>query len=99
MKVLERLLLPELNSLPFSPTQHGFRTGHSCTTALLPLVTQAAQGFNKTKPERTTTMAIDLSKAFDMVNHTKLLSSLSSTNLNHNILRWLNAYRQGRVAC
>ena len=66
---------------------------------MLPLVTQAAQGFNKTKPERTTTMVIGLSKAFDMVNHTKLLSSLSSTNLNHNTLRWLNAYRQGRVAC
>ena len=44
-------------------------------------------------------MAIDLSKAFDMVNHTKLISALSSTNLNHNTLRWLNAYLRGRVAC
>ena len=35
-KVLERLLLPELNTLPISPTQHGFRRNRSTTTALLP---------------------------------------------------------------
>ena len=97
-KVFERLLLPQLNSLPLSPIQHGFRAAHSTTTALLPLVNQVAQGFNKTRPERTTTMAIDLSKAFDMVNHTKLLSALNSSNLPHNTLRWLSAYLKGRVA-
>ena len=32
-------------------------------------------------------MAIDLSKAFDMVNHTKLIAALNNTHLNHNILR------------
>ena len=97
-KVFERLLLPELNSLPLSPIQHGFRAARSTTTALLPLVTQIAQGFNKTKPDRTTTMAIDLSKAFDMVNHTKLLAALNSSDLRHNTLRWLSAYLKGRVA-
>ena len=37
VKIFERLLLPELNNLPLSPTQHGFRSNHSTTTALLPL--------------------------------------------------------------
>ena len=43
-------------------------------------------------------MAVDLSKAFDMVNHTKLISALNNTNLRHNTLRWLSAYLKGRVA-
>ena len=31
--------------------------------------------------------AIDFSKAFDTVNHTKLLQAVSSSTLNHNTLR------------
>ena len=43
-------------------------------------------------------MAVDLSKAFDMINHTKLISALINTNLRHNTLRWLSAYLKGRIA-
>lgn len=52
VKVLERLLLKVLapyitESLPSAPTQHGYRPLHSCTTALLPIVTRIATGFNE----------------------------------------------------
>ena len=99
-KVQERLLLPELNTLPLAPSQHGFRPNHSTTTALLPLTHKVAQGFNQLcPPHRTVTMSIDFSKAFDMVPHTKLLSALSQTTLRHNTVRWLSAYLRGRMAC
>ena len=55
-KVLERLLQPELNSLPLSPNQHGFCPNHSIVSVLLPLAHK-----------------IDLAKAFDMFNHTKII--------------------------
>ena len=98
-KVLERLLLPELNSLPLSPTQHGFRTRHNTTTALLPLTHKVASGFNQPRPpHRTVTVSIDFSKAFDTVPHTKLLLALTQTTLQHNTVRWLSSYLRGRMA-
>ena len=42
VKVLERLLLPALNTIPLSPTQHGYRAARSTPTALLPLASQVA---------------------------------------------------------
>merc|ERR1711888_284015 len=101
VKVFERLLLPELNNLPLSPTQHGFRSNHSTTTALLPLVHKVALGFNQPRPpHRTVTMSVDFSKAFDLVPHTTLISSLiTQTTLRHNTVRWLSAYLRGRMAC
>ena len=99
IKVLERLLIPELRSLPLAHTQHGFRENHSTTTALLPLTQKIAWGFNqKLPPHRTVTMSIDFSKAFDMVNHTKLIDSLIDTPLRHNTVRWLSTYLRGRMS-
>ena len=46
---------------------------------------------------RTATMAIGLSKAFDTINHTKLIEAISATGLHH-IIRWLSAYMRGRIA-
>merc|ERR1711888_210463 len=100
VKIFERLLLPELNNLPLLPTQHGFRPLHSTTTALLPLTHKVALGFNQPRPpHRTVTVSIDFSKAFDMVPHTTLISSLiTQTTLRHNTVRWLSSYLRGRMA-
>ena len=99
-KVLERLLLPQLtHHLSVSETQHGFRSSRSTTTALLPLAHQIATNFNRPKPpHRTSMMSLDLSKAFDIVDHTKLLSAISNSSLDHNTVRWLATYLRGRTA-
>ena len=49
------LLLPTINShlLP-SADQHGFRPGHSTTSALLQLTSDIATGFNQRKPPHRT---------------------------------------------
>ena len=100
IKVLERLLLPLLSHhLTLADTQHGFRQQRSTTSALLPLVHKVAAGFNQLKPPlRTVSMAIDLSKAFDTVNHSKLIQTIAATTLHHNVVRWLSAYLRGRFA-
>ena len=52
--------------------------GTTTVTALLPLAHKLAQGFNQPCPPlHTSIMAIDLTEAFDMVNHTKLIRALS----------------------
>ena len=100
VKVLERLLLPYLTvSLPSSSTQHGYKAFHSTVTALLPIVTNIAIGLNKDKPaSRTAMVALDISKAFDAVDHDLLLEKITGSTLNSNIVRWLCAYLHGRTA-
>ena len=92
-KVLERLILPYLSVLELSESQHGFRPQRSPTSALLPLATSVIRGFNQRKPPmRTVAAAIDLSRAFDMVNHDILLEKLSDSPLHSNIVQWLSAF-------
>ena len=77
-KVMEALLLPTVNShlLP-SAYQHGFRPGHSTTSALLQLTSDIATGFNQMKPpHRRVCVAVDLTAAFETVNHNVLLSKI-----------------------
>ena len=99
-KVLERLILPHLSAtLTPNSTQHGFRPMHSTTTALLPLSTMVAVGFNQQKPpDRTAALAIDFAKAFDSIDHPTLLRKLLDAPLHPNYIRWLFCYLRGRKA-
>ena len=98
VKVLERLLLPTLSaSLVSSPSQHGFKPRHSTTSALLPLTTNITRGFNSQKPAfRTGLLCVDLSKAFDVIDHHRLLKKIGYTDLHSNLKRWLVAYLRDR---
>ena len=98
VKVLERLIYPDLvTHLKPNESQHGFRPRHSTVTALLPLVTQVAEGFNQPKPaSRTGLLSVDLSRAFDIVDRVKLLQKIDATNLNPNLKRWMVAYLRDR---
>ena len=80
-------------------SKHRFHKMRSIISALLPLAHKVAAGYNQSKlPFWTVVMAIDLSKAFDPVNHTKLIEAINATSLHHNIIRWLSAYLRGRIA-
>jgi hypothetical protein len=101
VKVLERILLHHVtDALPKCDSQQGFSPLHSCTSALLPIATNVAIGFNGPKPAcRSALCAIDISKAFDSIDHTLLLDQISNSSLHHNLIRWLAAYVRGRTAC
>ena len=98
IKILERLILPDLQThLPIPDFQHGFRPKHSTVSALNDLNQDIAAGFNKSKPpHRTILLQIDMSKAFDMVSHDKLLKDLSNSSLPQHLKRWLCCYLKGR---
>ena len=99
-KVLEALILPTVNAhlLP-ADDQHGFRPGHSTTSALLQLTTDIATGFNQKKPpHRTVCVAVDLTAAFDTVSHNVLISKISRSTLPEVTCRWLFCYLRGRQA-
>ena len=98
IKILERLVLPVLTEkLPVPSFQHGFRKSHSTVSALSDLNEAVIGGFNAPRPApRTLLLQIDLSKAFDMVNHNKLIKDLNESDLPPVHKRWLNCYLRGR---
>ena len=67
------------------------------TTALQEINNHIDQGLNQKRAvERTVSVAIDLSQAFDTVNHEILLEDINNLVLNDYIKRWLTAYIRGR---
>ena len=97
-KIFEALLLPHVTaSINLADHQHGFRKGRSTTTALQSILDHVNKGLNMKKPvHRTVSVAIDLSKAFDTVDHQLLLNDIKNLPLNDYIVRFLCAYLRGR---
>ena len=79
-KILEKLILPDLTAaVNLQDHQHGFQPEHSTVTALSEDHHHIASGLNMKKPcNRTILVALDLSRAFDTVDHELLLCWLTS---------------------
>ena len=97
-KILESILLPEITAAIDLPDhQHGFRKGRSTTTALNDISQHITTGLNMKRPvNRTVAVAIDLSKAFDTVDHDLLMEDIYNLELNGHIKRFLCSYIRGR---
>jgi endonuclease/exonuclease/phosphatase (EEP) superfamily protein YafD len=97
-KTLEKILLPHItDNIPNNIHQHGFKKNHSTTTALHKLTNTITKGFNKVQPpKRTIAVAIDMSKAFDTVNHYKLLQKIRRTEIPNTVVKFLANYLKGR---
>ena len=93
-------MLPSVNAHLCPPKdQHGFRSGHSTTSALLQLTTDIANGFNQRKPpDRTICVCVDLTAAFDTVCHNTLIAKINGSTLPPATVRWLSCYLRGRQA-
>ncbi len=86
------LFLSQNNKL--DAKQSGFRSGHSTETALLS-VTEALR-IAKADSKSSVLILLDLSAAFDTVNHPILLSTLSSLDITGIPLRWFEFDLTGR---
>lgn len=79
----------------FDNGQFGFRKFHSTTDAILQVVDTIKGGYNKR--HITSALLLDLSNAFDKVNHPILLDKLSLTGLDQRICRLIASYLDGRT--
>ena len=78
--------------------QHGFRERRSCETQLVSLIEDLAS--KSIQGKQTDLVLLDFSKAFDKVNHSKLILKLHSYGIRNTTLRWIQAFlsnRQQRV--
>ena len=78
----------------FFELQHGFREKRSCQTQLIMLVEDLMTSLNKKK--QTDLILLDFSKAFDTVNHEKLLHKLHFYGIRGKTLKWINSFLSNR---
>ena len=100
LRRIKRYLDPTL-----SDTQSGFRQGRSTSDQVAKLLDYVNQSFNKRShsasikcvgSHKTTAVFIDLSKAFDTVDHSKLMYALKERALPKHYVRWIRNFLSGR---
>ncbi len=98
-KTLERVVFNQVtafltqNNL-LDSNQSGFRSGHSTETALLSVVEDLKLA--RTASKSSLLILLDLSAAFDTVNHQILLSTLLRKGISGNALQWFDPYLSDR---
>ena len=98
-KIMESLvfdgILEHLSSSKFfSPQQHGFRKGHSCTTNLLTAVDEWKTILDR--KGKVDVIYLDFSKAFDRVNHACLIKKLGRLGIKPPLIDWITSYLENR---
>ena len=75
--------------------QHGFRRNRSCERQLLELVCDIAKRLDEGR--ETDACVLDFSKAFDKVNHSKLLLKLANYGVSPQIVSWIDSFLSQRL--
>ena len=83
-----------INNNLLSNNQYGFRPKHSTENAILALINKIEEGLQNN--EFTISLFVDLSKAFDTLDHQILLKKLSIYGVKGNELRWFEDYLKNR---
>ena len=79
----------------FHKTQSGFRSQHSCETALVHMIDSWLNALDSSK--MIGVVLVDFKKAFDLVDHQILLSKLEIYGIKENALIWFNSYLTHRM--
>lgn len=101
MKVMEKIVREQIvnymsaNNL-FNPTQHGFRKGRSCLSALLRVYDEILLDVTENKYSCVDMIYLDFSKAFDKVDHGVLMHKLKKMGITGNVGKWLFSFLSHR---
>jgi hypothetical protein len=99
-KVYEKIVNDQLlkyleSSNLLNNSQHGFRPGRSVTSAALSFIESIIESVDK--GEYTIGIFMDLSKAFDSVNHNLLLQKLKVLGMTDKSIKWFQSYLENRT--
>ena len=98
-KILERIIIKQICSFLdqngcVNRTQHGFRSGGSCLSALLDVFDNSMHMLDN--DPSVDMVYLDFSKAFDKVDHGILLYKLRALGISGNIGIWLDHFLTNR---
>ena len=88
-----RLLLSQ-NTGQIYQNQYGFRANHSCEHAIGQVIGTIVKGLENR--QYSACILLDLSKAFDTIEHTILLHKLETYGIRRNTLSWFESYLTNR---
>ncbi|KAL1448087.1 hypothetical protein WDU94_015636 [Cyamophila willieti] len=99
-KILEKLVQHRLDKYLkihdiLSDRQYGFRTGIGTEDALIDLSTYLYDNLDKGK--KIIAVFLDIAKAYDTIQHTKLLEQLKNIGLKNTVLTWFTSYLTNRT--
>ena len=77
-----------------TPLQHGFRSKRSCETQLISFCTETYDSLDN--GQQTDIIVMDFSKAFDKVDHHKLIYKLSQLGINIEVTTWIRSFLHNR---
>ena len=97
-KVLEKLVYKRVyrflnNTKQIYNSQYGFRSNHSCENAITELISTIIKNLEDQK--HTVALFLDLSKAFDTLEHDLLLQKLDKYGIRGMCLNWFKSYLNG----
>ena len=96
-KVLERCIfinMKQFLSQLVNDCQHGFLQGKSCVTNLLEVLDYIGTCLDN--GGQVDMLYLDMSKAFDRINHKRLIRKLSNSGIGGNLLNWFESYLTDR---
>ena len=98
-KILEQIVYEQMYSYfttnkIFHPNLHGYRQHRSTQTALLQMYDRWVK--SAAKEQVTGVVLLDLSTAFDLVDHQLLVQKLEIYGLDRNFLEWITSYLTDR---
>ena len=98
-KVLEKIVYQRIysflqNTGQLYNNQYGFRESHSCEHAIGQVINGIVKGLENRV--NSACMLLDLSKAFDTIEHTIMLEKLALYGIHGNALSWFKSYLSGR---
>lgn len=98
-KILERVIFNRILNFSdkyniLSKAQHGFRKKHSTQTAIMKFLEKLYEDINKNK--KCAGLFMDLSKAFDLINHTILVQKLEKYGVRGKVKDLLTSYLTDR---
>ena len=101
-KILEKAVFLQImdymeNNKLLHPSHHGFRAGRSTVTALIEMHDIWLEALDR--KEISAMVMLDLSAAFDVVNHDILLRKLSVYGFESSAVSWVGSYLSGRQQC
>ena len=98
-KILEKIVYTRiynfLNIDQIYVSWYGFRNKHSCNDAVMELIGAIVKGWEK--QESTIALFLDLSKAFNTLEHTVLYNRLEKYGIRGITLDWFKSYLTGRT--